>query len=80
MQQARGHATGKGLALAGDQRQPCPQRIAGGGVGVTGHSIQEQVGEAVPRQMGREIARLRENEPSRINATAVLLPLSILTE
>src|SRR5438477_10177171 len=48
MQQARADAPGKGVAHAGQQRQPGPKRIAGGGVGVNGKGVQEQIGQTMP--------------------------------
>jgi hypothetical protein len=47
MKQARCNTRREGLARAGDDGQPCPQRIACGGVGIIGDGIQENVGEAV---------------------------------
>jgi hypothetical protein len=50
-QQARSHAAWKRIADASQYRQTRPQRIGRRGMGIIGQHIQEQVRQALPRQM-----------------------------
>lgn len=52
-QQARGHAAGETIPAMGHHRQTSPQRIAGRRMCVVGQRVEEEVGEAMARQMFR---------------------------
>src|SRR6476646_494764 len=51
VQQAGRYPAGKRLPAAGQQREPRPQRIARRRVGIIGYRIEEQIGQAMARQV-----------------------------
>ena len=80
-QQAGGDAAGETGAFAGDQRKPGPKGVAGGRVRIVGKGVQEQVGEAMARQViGRPGALRRPRgliQPVSISTSMV--PLATAT-
>ncbi|GCC43192.1 hypothetical protein chiPu_0026934, partial [Chiloscyllium punctatum] len=68
MEQARRDPADKRVAENGQHRQASPQRIAGGGVGVDGNVVEEQVGEAMAREMVGQRRPLCEHQALRSDA------------
>ena len=54
MEQAGRSPPGIGVAGAGQHRQPAPQGVAGGGMGVVRQRVHEQIGQLLARQMVRQ--------------------------
>ena len=67
VQHAHRDPRGEGLAAAGDHRHFFPQRIACGGPGPARNRVEEQVGEAEPRQV-LGMADGGEDQPDGIDA------------
>ena len=50
-QQAPSHPAGERIAGAGQNRQPRPQRVTCGRMGVAGEGVQEKISETIPGEM-----------------------------
>jgi hypothetical protein len=69
MQQASRDARGEGLAHAGQDRQPRPQRVRGRIPGVARQRIEKQAGQAMARQVVLMRRQFRcEDEPFGVHA------------
>ena len=74
LQQACGHASGKCLARAGQDRQAGPEGVTGRGVRVTGQRIQEKIRGPMPGQVLRQCHARGKYQPARIDSTGLRLP------
>src|SRR6516165_4293625 len=67
IEKARGNPTRKRLTTASQYGQSRPQGVAGGAVGIVRQSVEEQVGQAMARQMLRWRQSASEDETDGIN-------------
>ena len=67
-QQAPSHPAGERIAGAGQNRQPRPQRVACGRMGVAGEGVQEKISETIPGEMLGQGQPGGENEARRCDA------------
>ena len=68
VQQAGGHAACEAAARLREHGQAGPERVAGGGAGVKGQGVQEQIGQAVAGQVVAVGAALGKDQPPAVDA------------
>jgi len=66
IEQAGGDATREGCAATAEHWQSRPQCVAHGGVGIVRQGVEEEVGEALAREVPVEREAVREHQTRRI--------------
>src|SRR5579864_2936780 len=77
LQQARGNAARESVAEQGQERQPGPERIARRGVRIAIEGVEEEIGEAVTREMLRRCDSRREDEALGCHAARLRMATQI---